>query len=157
MSEDKNLLPFSESDFVGPDDRPKPEWIITMYGWKTIGNPTIKDWLDQSAVGGVARAVLCAPKPEMGAIYVIACDPDAPKAHNLTISPDHRTVTWSLYTPLLAFNFPKVSDKHKAVFQCRPETFGQTRVLVIDVANYKVEKIDRETQDQVVAATQQPE
>lgn len=144
-------LPFSAADFVGPEDRPKSEWILTMFGWNVYANPTIKDWLDESA-GGVATAIQCAPKPDLGSIFVIPCLPDAPKAHQLNISPNHRTVGWSLYTPLLAFNFPRVDDKHKAVFQCRPETFGDTKVLVIDVATYRVEKVDKETQ---VAAAQQ--
>lgn len=143
MTEKISALPFSEADFVGPDDRPKPDWTLTMYGWQIYGNPTIKDWLDESA-GGVARAVRCAPKLPEGKIYVIACDPEAPKAHNLTISADHRTVSWSLYTPLLAFNFPKVNDKHKAVFKCKPETYGNTKALVIEIADYKVEKIEME-------------
>jgi hypothetical protein len=149
-------LPFSPADFVGPEDRPRPEWSLTMYGWQIIGNPTVKDWLDESAEGGVARALLCAPKQEEGAIYILACKPGTPKAHALRISPDHRTVSWSLYTPLLAFNFPKVNDKHKAIFKCRPETFGNTKVLVIEVNTYRVEKIDKETQEQAAAAKMPP-
>lgn len=103
----------------------------------------------------MARAVRCAPKLDAGVIYVMACNLSDPKAHNLSISSDHRTVSWSLYTPLLAFNFPKVDDKHKAVFKCRPETYGTTKVLVIDVAGYRVEKVDKET-SQVAAAQQAP-
>ncbi|HYF93913.1 MAG TPA: hypothetical protein VD969_16995 [Symbiobacteriaceae bacterium] len=156
MTEPLKALPFSDADFVGPEDRPRPEWNLTMYGWQVYGNPTVKDWLDQSA-GGVARAVNCAPKVDGGLIYAVASDPEAPKAHRLSISDDHRTVSWSLYTPLLAFNFPKVNEKHKAVFKCRPETYGDVKVLVIEVASYRVEKVDKETQDQVAATTQQPE
>ncbi|HWI60903.1 MAG TPA: hypothetical protein VNT75_03595 [Symbiobacteriaceae bacterium] len=78
-------------------------------------------------------------------------------APNLALSPDHRTVSWSLYTPLLTFNFPKVKEKYKAVFKCRPETFGDTKVLVIDVASYRLEKIDRGGEEQAAAGKQSEE
>lgn len=134
-------LPFSENDFVGPEDRPKEiRWELSMYGWRIYANPTVKDWLDEAA-GAVVTAVRCAPKPEMGVIYVVSCHPDAPKAHKVTLSTDHRTMSWSLYTPLRSFSFPKVNKKHKAVFQCHPQTIGNTKMLVINVATYRVEAL----------------
>ena len=149
MAEERPVVPWSEADLVGPEDRPSPAWELVMYGWRVRGNPTVKGFLER-AYGAPAPAVQMAPKPGDGVIYVIPCKSDAPKAHNLTLSTDHRTVNWSLYTPLLAFEFPKLNEDYKAVFPCRPERFGESQVLVIDVSRYRVERIGKE--EQVAAA-----
>lgn len=144
-------LPFTEEDLVGPEDRPRPDWELVMYEWQAYCNATVKEWLDEMDGAGI-RAVQCAVRPEEGLIYVRACPVEAQKAHAVAASPNQKTATFSLYTPLLAFDFPKVNSTHKATFKCRPETYGNTRVLVIEVTGYRVERVDRETQEQVAAA-----
>ncbi|HWI53706.1 MAG TPA: hypothetical protein VNT01_16335 [Symbiobacteriaceae bacterium] len=144
-------LPFTEDDLIGPEDRPKPEWEITMWEWQAFCNATVKEWLDEAA-GSMVRAVQCAARPEAGLIYVRACSPEAPKAHNVTVSPNFKTATFSLSATLQAFDFPKVNSTHKTTFKCRPETYGDVMLLVIEVNGYRVEKVDRETQEQVAAA-----
>lgn len=146
-----SALPFTEDDLVGPDDRLRPDWEIVMYEWHGYCNATVKEWLDEMA-GGSIRSLQCAVRPDEGFIYVRACGPEAPKAHQVTVSPNQRTATFNLYAALLAFDFPKVNSSHKTVFKCRPETFGGVKLLVIEVSGYRVEKVDLETQEQVAAA-----
>ena len=146
-----STLPFTEDDLIGPEDRPKPEWEITMWEWQAFCNATVKEWLDEAA-GSMVRAVQCAARPEGGLIYVRACSPEAPKAHSVTVSPNFKTATFSLSATLQAFDFPKVNSTHKTTFKCRPETYGDVMLLVIEVNGYRVEKVDRETQEQVAAA-----
>ena len=145
------VLPFTEEDLIGPEDRLKPEWEITMWEWQAFCNVTVKDWLDEAS-GTQVLAVQCAARPDQGAIYVRTCQPDAPKAHNLTVSPNFKTATFSLFSTLQAFDFPKVNSTHKTTFKCRPESYGDVKVLVIEVNGYRIEKVDRETQEQVAAA-----
>lgn len=144
-------LPFTEDDLVGPEDRPRPEWDIVMWEWQAYCNATVKEWLDEAS-SSVVRAVQCAARPDEGLIYVRACAPEAPKAHSVTVSPNFKTATFSLFSTLQAFDFPKVNSTHKTTFKCRPETYGDTKLLVIEVTGYRVEKVDRETQEQVAAA-----
>ncbi|MDF2630388.1 MAG: hypothetical protein K0R39_4219 [Symbiobacteriaceae bacterium] len=144
-------LPFTEDDLIGPDDRPKQEWEIIMWEWQAFCNTTVKDWLDEASGTGV-RAVQCAARPDEGLVYVRTCVPEAPKAHSVTVSPNFRTATFSLFSTLQAFDFPKVNSTHKTTFKCRPETYGDVKLLVIEVTGYRVEKVDRETQEQVAAA-----
>lgn len=144
-------LPFSEDDLVGPEDRPRPDWELVMYEWQAYCNATVKEWLDDMD-GAAIRAVQVAVRPDEGLIFVKACAPEAAKAHGVAFSPNQKTASFSLYTPLLAFDFPKVNSTHKVTFKCRPETFSDTRLLVIEVTGYRVERVDRETQEQVAAA-----
>jgi hypothetical protein len=144
-------LPFTEEDLVGPEDRPRPDWEVVMYEWHAYCNATVKEWLDEMAEGSIL-AVQCAAREQEGLIYVRACAPEAYKAHMVTVSPNQRTCTFSLYTTLLAFDFPKVSSSHKVLFRCRPATYGETKLLVVEVSGYRVEKVDRDTQEQVSAA-----
>jgi hypothetical protein len=140
------MIPFSDDDFVGPEDRPQPEdrWELTMVEWRVQSTVAIKEFLDDSAPGGVATAIRCAPMPTFGAIVAQSCAPDTPKAQALRLSGDHRTVTFSLYVPLLKFHFPKVKAGYKAVFPCRVQHEGDKKVLVIDVANYRVERVKKD-------------
>jgi hypothetical protein len=144
-------LPFTEEDLVGPDDRPRPDWELLLYEWQGYCNATVKDWLDDMS-GAAIRAVQCFVRPDEGVIYVRACAPESPKAHGVTVSPGQRTASFSLFTPLQAFDFPRLNASHKAVFKCRPETFGDVRLLVIEVTGYRVEKVDKDTQEQIAAA-----
>lgn len=146
-------IPFSDADFVGPEDRPKPVslWELTMYGWQVRTTTVIKEYLDSISPGGVATGVRMAPKVEASSVVTVPALPTAPKAHKLSLSPDHKALRWSLFTPLLAFAFPKVNENHKAVFPCRPGEYNGTKVLIIDVANYRVERI---TKDEEVAAAE---
>lgn len=144
-------LPFTEDDLVGPDDRPRPDWEMIMYEWQAYCNATVKEWLDDMA-GTSIRAVQCFVRPDEGVVYVRACLPEAPKAHGVTVSPNGRTATFSLFTPLQAFDFPRVNASHKTVFKAKPEIYGDTKVLVVEVTGYRIEKVDRDTQEQIAAA-----
>ena len=144
-------LPFSEEDLVGPDDRPRPDWELVMFEWQGYCNATVKEWLDEMA-GGAIRAVQCFVRPDEGVIYVKSAPPEAPKAHGVTASPNQRTASFSLFTSLQAFDFPRLNASHKATFKCRPETYGDVKLLTIEVTGYRVEKVDRETQEQIAAA-----
>jgi|GEM_PF-5864744 len=145
-------LPFTDEDFIGPEDRPRPDWEIVMWEWQAYCNATIKEWLDDMG-GGPIRAVQLAVREDEGQIYVKSCSPEAAKAHLVTASPNQKTATFSLFTALLAFDFPKVSSSHKVTFKCRPETYGDMRLLVVEINGYRIEKVDRETQEQVAAAS----
>jgi hypothetical protein len=145
-------LPFSEADFVGPQDRPKAEWQISMYGWQAVLNTTVKAWLAEGAPNGVLRAAHAAPRTNEGVIYVIACDPEADKAHTISLSPDHRTGAISLYTPLLSFRFKKAGSDQKVIFQCEPAEAGEKKFLVIKVPGYQVVEVDKETKEQAESA-----
>jgi hypothetical protein len=147
------MIPFSDADFVGPEDRPKPElkWELTMYGWTVRTTVTVKDFMDSIAPGGITTGVRMAPKVEEHVVITVPSSPTAPKAHKVTLSPDHKSLRWSLYTALLPFAFPKVNENHKAVFPCRPGEYNGTKTLIIDVANYRVERI---TKDEEVAAAE---
>jgi len=144
-------LPFTEDDLVGPEDRPKPEWEIVMWEWQAFCNATVKEWLDEAS-GSLVRAVQCAARADEGLIFVRSCNPEASKSHGVTVSPNFKTATFSLFSTLQAFDFPKVNSTHKTTFKCRPETYGDVKLLVIEVNGYRVEKVDRETQEQVAAA-----
>jgi hypothetical protein len=141
-------LPFSEADLVGPNDRPKPEWQVVMYRWNAVLNSTVKSWLGEGAPNGILRAVHLAPKPNEGVIYAQACALEAPKAHTISLSQDHRTGTVSLYTPLLTFSFKRAGEDQKVVFQCNPIEVGDQKILAIKVAGYQVVDLDRETKAQ---------
>ncbi len=150
------MRPYSDADMVGPQDRPKGEWEITMYDWQVFTRTVVKEWLDEMA-GTSIRAIQCFSKPKEGVIYVEACDPAAPKAHNVTLSSNHRTASFSLYTPLLPFDFKRISDKYKAVFKCWPKTYGEQKVLVIQVKDYRVLKVDKATKQAAEDAQAKPE
>ncbi len=134
-------IPFAETDLVGPDDRPGSSWELTMYDWRVRTTTSIKEWLDEMD-GTLIRALHMYPKPGEGLIYATACSPDAPKAHNVSLSADHRQATFSLYTPLLSLNFPRVQEGYKAIFPCRPVQYGDIKVLVIDVKGYRIEQVE---------------
>ncbi|HYF79323.1 MAG TPA: hypothetical protein VD973_19525 [Symbiobacteriaceae bacterium] len=146
-------FPFDDPDFVGPEDRPQyvSPLEITMYGWRGQSTTGVKDFLDSIAPGGVASSILMAPKTEQQVVVVLPVGPEVPKVHKLTLSPDHKTVSWSLYTALLKFNFPKVNANHKAVFTCRPGDYNGHQALLIDVAHYRVERIAK---DEEIAVTE---
>lgn len=148
-------LPFTESDLVGPQDRPKAEWQATMYRWQLTLNTTVKGWLGEGAPNGILRAVHAAPKVNDGVIWLQACDPEAPKPHMVNLSPDHRTGTVSLYTPLLPFSFKRVGDDQKVIFECQPFEFGEQKLIAIKIPGYKVVDVDRETKEQAEAAEKQ--
>lgn len=158
MAEERKVstgsLPFSDEDLVGPEDRPRPEWELAMHDWRVTVNSTVKAWLDEMA-GSICRAVQLAPKVNEGVIYVRACDPSAPKAHGVTLATNHKQASFSLYTALKPFNFPKVSSERAAVtFRCRPETYGQVKLLVVEVTGYRVVKSGG-GKEQVKAAQEQ--
>lgn len=143
-------LPFTEADLVGPADRPRPEWEISMVEWQTYVNSTVKGRLD-AMDGTTIKAILCAAKPKDGVIYVTACDPTAPKAHVVTPIGNHRTASFSLFTPLLPFGFPRIGDKHRVIFKCWPEDFGKVKVLVIQVKGYRLERLEKESKKAATA------
>lgn len=145
-------LPFTEADLVGPQDRPKPEWQVTMYRWQATLNTTVKGWLGEGAANGILRALHAAPKPNDGVIWLKACDPEAAKHHTVNLAPDHRTGTVSLFTPLLAFFFKRVGDDQKVIFECQPFEVGDQKLIAIKVPGYKVVDVDRETKEQADAA-----
>lgn len=147
-----STLPFNESDFVGPQDRPKAEWQVPMYRWQATLNTTVKGWLGEGAPNGILRTVHAAPKTNDGVIWLTACDPDADKHHVVNLSADHRTGTVSLYTPLLSFNFKRVGDDQKVIFQCQPVEVGEKKLLAIKVPGYQVVDVDRETKEQAESA-----
>jgi hypothetical protein len=149
------VLPFSEADLVGPNDRPKPEWQVVMYRWNAVLNSTVKSWLGEGATNGILRALHLAPKPNEGVIYAQACSLEAPKAHMISLSQDHRTGTVSLYTPLLTFSFKRAGDDQKVIFQCNPIEVGDKKILAIKIAGYQVVDLDRDTKEQVQEAEQQ--
>jgi hypothetical protein len=141
-------LPFTDADLVGPQDRPKPDWTATMYGWQLGLNATVKSWLAEGAPNGILRAVHAASKTNEGVIYLKACDPEAEKHHVVSLSADHRTGSVSLYTPLLPFNFKKAGDDQKVVFQCQPIEVGEVKIVAVKVTGYKVASVDKETREQ---------
>ncbi len=148
-------LPFTEADLVGPADRPRPDWEISMVEWQTYVNSTVKGRLD--AMDGTAiKAIQCAAKPKDGLIYVTACDPSAPKAHVVTPIGNHRTATFSLFTPLLPFGFPRIGEKYRVVFKCWPEDYGKVKVLVIQVKGYRVERLEKESKKAPAANKENP-
>lgn len=146
-------VPFSNADLVGPEDKPKSPYEITMYGWRAFTNLAVFEYMLLMA-GAALRAVQCFVRTDLGLIYVRACEPTASKAHSVSLTPDHRNASFSLYTPLLPFHFRKVGKKFKVIFECWPEEHGGEKLLVIKVKGYRVERVDAETTAQAAVAEQ---
>lgn len=147
---------FSAPTLIGPEDRPRGEWELVMVEWRAFANTALTEYLGEMD-GAPIRAVQCAARQPEGRIYLRTCSPDAEKAHTVSLNANHRSSSFSLYTPLLAFDFPRVGKGYKAIFRCTPETYGDAKILVVDVKNYRIERLDRATRAEAEATRKREE